>query len=524
MRIEIPAFCVVALVGASGSGKSTFAKTKFKATEVLSSDFFRALVSDDENDQSASQAAFDSLYYVANKRLDAGRLTVIDATNVQKTARGKIVAMAKEQDCFAVAIVLDIAPDICIERNRQRQARGFGPRVVANHVHDLRQSLRHLQKEGFRYVHVIKTPEDADHAEIVRVKLWNDKRGETGPFDIIGDVHGCYDELCALLEKMAYAVNKESCTATPPEGRKAVFLGDLCDRGPKNVEVLRLVMGMVGEGKALCVPGNHDAKLLRYLRSGKAALTHGLALTVEQLQNEPHEFRDKVVGFMDSLVSHYVLDGGKLLVAHAGLKEKLQGRSSGRVREFCLYGETSEETDGFGMPVRINWAEEYRGRPLVVYAHTPSMEVQKLNNTIRIDTGCVFGGKLTAYRYPENELEQIAAAREYYAPTKPLDHDMPDRGGTGCGTQSMPCAVRWCCRRASPVFSLTGEPPARTLICPRYWRTTGLGLRNWKCTPTHTAATVGTCRVSMTIALPLFTSLPRRAKSGTAKTIWRTCP
>jgi len=428
MRIEIPNLCVVALMGSTGSGKSTFAKKHFKPTEVLSSDFFRGLVSDVENDQNATGAAFDSLYYIANKRLEAGKLTVIDATNVQKTAREQVLKLAKEQNCHAVAIVLDFPPEVCLNRNNQREGRNYPSHVIQNHTRDLKRSLRHLKKEGFRFVYVLHSPEEADEVEIVRTKLWNDKREETGPFDIIGDIHGCYDELCALLSQMGYVVDKEYCIVTPPEGRKAVFLGDLCDRGPKNVEVQRLVMSMVEAGNALCVPGNHDVKLLKHLRTGKATLTHGLDITVEQLEAETEEFRNKVATFIDGLISHYVLDDGKLVVAHAGLKEKLQGRGSGRVRQFCLYGETTGETDEFGLPVRLNWAEEYRGKALAVYGHTPSVEVQSLNNTVCVDTGCVFGGKLTAYRYPEGEMAQVSAKQQYYESVQPLDYDIQMQG------------------------------------------------------------------------------------------------
>lgn len=428
MKIEIPKLCVVALVGATGSGKSTFAAKHFKPTEILSSDFFRGLVSDDDNNQMATRAAFDSLYYIANKRLDTGRLTVIDATNVQKTAREQVLKLAKEQNCHAVAIVLNFDPEVCLARNDRREGRNYPAHVIQNHTRDLKRSLRHLKKEGFRFVYVLHSPEEAEQVEIVRTPLWNDKRHEPGPFDIIGDIHGCYDELCALLGGLGYAVDVEACTALPPVGRKAVFLGDLCDRGPKNVEVLRLVMQMIETGGALCVPGNHDVKLLRYLRSGKATLTHGLDITVQQLEAQPEEFRNSVAAFIDSLVSHYVLDGGKLVVAHAGLKAQLQGRGSGRVRQFCLYGETTGETDAFGLPVRLNWAEEYRSAALVVYGHTPSIQVQELNNTICVDTGCVFGGKLTAYRYPEGETIQVAALQQYYEPAKPLDYDMQQQG------------------------------------------------------------------------------------------------
>jgi len=281
-------------------------------------------------------------------------------------------------------------------------------------------------------VHILRGQEEVDSVEIVRTKMWNDKRDETGPFDIIGDIHGCYDELTELLEKLGYAVDRESCAAKPPAGRRAVFLGDLCDRGPANVLVLRLVMNMVESGAALCVPGNHDVKLLRKLRGNDVKLTHGLDLTVKELDKEPQSFIDKTMQFLEGLVSHYVLDQGKLVVSHAGLCEKYQGRSSGRVRGFCLYGETTGETDEFGLPVRLNWAEEYRGSALVVYGHIPSAEAQSLNNTICIDTGCVFGGKLSAYRYPEGELVEVPAKREYYAPIKPLNCG-ESISANGCG-------------------------------------------------------------------------------------------
>ena len=420
MRIEIPELCVVALVGVSSSGKSTFAKTHFKTTEVLSSDYFRALVSDDENNQSVTQHAFDALYYIANKRLELGLLTVIDATNVQAHARTQVLRLAKEQNCLAVAIVLDIPEKIIRERNEKRPDRNLGGNIIARQTSQLRQSIRQLQKEGFRYVHILSGEEEIADVEIVRTPLWNNKKDVTGPFDIIGDIHGCYDELCELLIKLGYAVDMENFTAKHPENRKAVFLGDLCDRGPKNIDVLRLVMNMLQAKDAWCVAGNHDVKLLKKLKGANVQLTHGLDRTVEQLETQDTEFIDKVKNFLDGLISHYVFDSGRLVIAHAGLKEKYQGRSSGRVREFCLYGETTGETDEYGLPVRLPWADEYRGKALVVYGHIPSQEVQILNNTACIDTGCVFGGSLSAYRYPEKETVQVKAKQEYYAPIKPF--------------------------------------------------------------------------------------------------------
>ncbi len=420
MRIEIPELSVVALVGVSGSGKSTFAKRFFKPTEVLSSDYFRALVSDDENNQQVSAQAFDALYYIANKRLELGLLTVIDATNVQNEARASVLRLAKEQNCFAVAIVLDMPEKLCRERNEKRPDRDFGAHVITRQSAQLRRSIRSLQKEGFRYVYVLNHEEDLSGVEIVRTPLWNDKKNETGPFDIIGDIHGCYDELCTLLQKLGYTVDKEHHSASSPEGRRAVFLGDLCDRGPDNIGVLRLVMGMVEAGSAYCVAGNHDEKLRKKLRGAQGQLTHGLDKTIEQLSTQSDEFVQRVKLFLDSLISHYVFDNGKLVTAHAGLKEAYQGRGSGRVRSFCLYGDTTGETDEYGLPVRLPWANEYRGKATVVYGHTPVPEVEAVNNTFCIDTGCVFGGRLSAFRYPEKETVQVPAAREYYAPAKPF--------------------------------------------------------------------------------------------------------
>ena len=416
--IKIPELALVVLIGASGSGKSTFARSHFKPTEILSSDFCRGLVSDDENDQSATKDAFEVLHYVAAKRLAAGRLVVVDATNVQAEARKPLVALAREYHCLPVAIVLDLPEKLCQERNQSRPDRDFGPHVVRNHARSLRQSLRGLEREGFRHVFVLRSLEQVEAATVVREPLYNNRKTEHGPFDLIGDIHGCFDELTALLTTLGYTVS--GFAVRPPEGRRAIFLGDLVDRGPKTPEVLRLVMGMVKEGTALCVPGNHDMKLLRKLRGQNVQITHGLAETLVQMADEPPAFADEVKTFLDGLVSHYVLDGGNLVVAHAGMKETMQGRGSGKVREFALYGETTGETDEFGLPVRYPWAEEYRGKAMVVYGHTPVPTPEWLNNTLNIDTGCVFGGSLTALRYPERELVAVPALRTYAEPARPF--------------------------------------------------------------------------------------------------------
>ena len=414
MTLTIPELSLVVLIGPSGCGKSTFAAKHFKPTEVLSSDECRGLVSDDPNDQSATKEAFEVLHFIAAKRLAAGRLTVVDATNVQPEARKPLVALARQYHVLPVAIVLNLPERLCAERNKLRADRAFGPHVIRNQSQELRRGIRGLEREGFRHVHVLKTPEEVDAATIERQPLWNNRKSEHGPFDIIGDVHGCLDELTELLTKLGYD------GIQPPAGRKAIFVGDLVDRGPKIPGVLGLVMDMVEAGAAFCVPGNHDIKLMRKLRGKDVQITHGLADSLQQLEPETPEFREKVAKFLDSLVSHYLLDDGKLVVAHAGMKQEMQGRGSGKVRDFALYGETTGETDELGLPVRLNWAAEYRGKAMVVYGHTPVAEPEWLNGTINIDTGCVFGGKLTALRYPERELVSVAAKRTYYEPVRPF--------------------------------------------------------------------------------------------------------
>ncbi len=427
LKITIPEVSLVVLVGPSGCGKSTFGRTHFKPTEVISSDFCRGLIADNENDQTVTKEAFEVLYFIARKRLAAGRLTVVDATNVQPDARKPLVALAREFHVLPVAFVFNFPERICHERNRTRQDRDFGPHVVRNQAQQLRRSLRGLGHEGFRQVHVFTSPGELDGLEIERQRLWSNLKHEHGPFDIIGDIHGCLDELTDLLSRLGYEVERDglSYRVMPPAGRKAVFLGDLVDRGPKIPDVLRLVMSMVNAGHALCVPGNHDVKLLKKLRGKDVKVTHGLAATLAQLETEPAEFSQQVVEFIDGLVSHYVLDDGKLVVAHAGMKEETQGRSSAAVRAFALFGETTGETDEYGLPVRYNWAAEYRGRAMVVYGHTPVAVPEWLNRTINIDTGCVFGGRLTALRYPEKELVSVPALRSYYEPAKPF---LPDDG------------------------------------------------------------------------------------------------
>jgi len=427
MKLLIPDLCMVVLIGPSGAGKSTFARMHFKPTEILSSDALRGLLSDDETDQSASADAFEILHLLLQKRLRRGRLCVIDATNVQADSRKTLIQYARQFNVAAIAVVFDINEQVCLDRNRLRPDRRFGPHVVRRHVQQLRHSLGRLRDEGFRHVHTFTTPDASANTIVERTPLLVNRRYDSGPFDIIGDVHGCALELRALLEKLGYHFTdiidvdgQPGHQITPPLGRKATFLGDLVDRGPDSAGVLRIVMHLVEAGNGWCVPGNHDAKLLKKLQGRDVNIGHGLALTLEQLDREPLAFRERVRRFIDGLPSHLLLDDGKLVVAHAGMKEELQGRMSGRVRDFALYGETTGETDEFGLPVRLNWSAQYRGTAAVVYGHTPVAKPEWLNNTICLDTGCVYGAALSALRYPEQEIVSVPALQKYCEAKRPF--------------------------------------------------------------------------------------------------------
>jgi protein phosphatase len=241
-------------------------------------------------------------------------------------------------------------------------------------------------------------------------------------FDIVGDVHGCLEELVALLERLGYRVDcqGDDFAVLPPKGRVLAFVGDLVDRGPAAPEVLRLVMSMVRAGTALCVAGNRDIELVRAMRGRAVNVTRGMARTLKQLAAEPERFRVEVVRFLRGLPSHLLLDKNRLVIAHAGLKEALQGRNSAAARAFALRGETTGKRDAFGLPIRSNWAAEYRGKAVVAFGHTPVIRPQWMNNTVNIDTGCVYGGHLTVLRYPECETISIPAGAIYYPPRRPF--------------------------------------------------------------------------------------------------------
>lgn len=364
MTIEIPELCLLALVGAAGSGKSTFAAARFRPTEVVSSDACRALVADREDDQSATPAAFEVLHLVARLRLRRRRLTVVDAVSARPADRRPLLDLAAEADCAAVALVLDPPEAVCVRRDRERPGRTVGGAVIAAQREAIHRSLAGLREEGFAAVHVLAAEAEIDAAAVRRMPLPGNRRWERGPFDVVGAVEGRLDALAALLARLGYPP-----AAAHPEGRKAVFAGDLVGGGAGDEAVVRLVRSMSEAGAALAVRGDRDEELAGRLPGAEAAFLRGLPC-------------------------HLVLAGGRLAVAHAGIRADLQGRDSPRVTAVCLHGEPG-------------WAARYRGRALVVHSHEPVPCPRFEGRTVYLRTS----GGLAALRYPELELVPVVADR-----------------------------------------------------------------------------------------------------------------
>jgi protein phosphatase len=370
LTIDVPELCLVVLIGPAGAGKTTFAHARFRPTEVVSSDACRALVADRESDLSATPDAFEVLRLVASLRLRRRRLTVVDAVSARPADRRSLLALALARDSAAVAVVLDLPEEVCVARDHARPGRTVGPRAIAAQRAAIQRSLPGLRDEGFAAVHVLGSTAEVDAAVVRRVPLPVDRRRERGPFDVIGDVHGRLAALVALLARLGYRVELDAAgapvSARHPEGRRAVFAGDLVGPGPDDAGAARLAMGMVHAGAALAVRGDRDDEL-------------GSVLAPE------------AAGFLAGLPSHLVLAGGRLVAVHAGVTSDMQGRDSPRVTRFCLRAEPG-------------WASSYRGGALVVHGHDPVARAGWEGRTIGLRTD----DALTALRHPELELVSVA--------------------------------------------------------------------------------------------------------------------
>ncbi len=405
MTLELPDPALILLVGAPASGKTTFAQRHFAHSEVLSPLCTHCATQSVER-------AFDLLNHLVERRLSHRQLAVIDAHHLHVKNRQPLIHLGKRYHVPIIALVFELPVELCLERNRQRNS-PHSDNHLRQLVNQLPALAQKLPSEGVNRV-IRLTADTIDQVEVVRRPLICDRREWLGPFDIIGDIHGCATELRLLLEKLGYRVNGDEIT--PPSKRKVLFLGDLVDRGPDNLQVLRWVMGMVRRGDALCLMGNHEAKILRALMGRASFVGPAVQQTLDELRAAPKNFLQEAQTFMEHLPHHLVLDQERLVIAHAGLKARFHGRDSAAVRGFALYGEVmGKQLDEKGFPIRRDWAARYRGRAMVVYGHTVVEEPVWRHNTLCIDTGCVFGGKLTALRYPEKELVSVPALACYWS-------------------------------------------------------------------------------------------------------------
>jgi protein phosphatase len=232
-------------------------------------------------------------------------------------------------------------------------------------------------------------------------------------YDIVGDIHGCFHEFTELTENLGY--RWENHVPVHPEGRMLVFSGDLTDRGPDSINVVKTVTSLVLEKQqALYTPGNHCDKLYRYFKGNNVQIKHGLETTVAEYEAlgaaEKRDVKNSFMTLFDQAPLYLQLDDGNLVVAHAGIRPDYIGKQGSKVRTFVLFGDISGEKKPDGTPVRRDWALKYNGNAWVVYGHTPVKEPRTMNNTINIDTGAVFGNTLTAFRYPEMETVSVPSS------------------------------------------------------------------------------------------------------------------
>lgn len=435
--ISMPRTTLLVLCGVPGCGKSTFAWRYFKHSAIVSSDQCRVMVSDSETNMAASSEAFRLFSHIIERRLSLGRFTVADSTALTKRARRDLLRIGRKYGFNVTLLIFDLPEDVCLARNAGRERRVIEA-VIAGMLQDLRRTIKSARDEGFDNVHIISEADTINSSFAIKVN--SHEVTLPGPFDIIGDVHGCYDELVMLLQKLGY--RKRFNYYTHPAARKAVFLGDLTDRGPRNLDTFWLVKNMMDSGNALYVPGNHCRKLSRYLEGRNVKIANGLEKTIAEINELPPDerdsFREEFLSLYREAPPYLILDRGKLVVSHGGIKEEMIGEVTDRIRDFCLFGDVSGEVTEEGYPVRRAWAKDYSGKALVVYGHNPVPEAVFVNNTIDIDQGCVMGGILSTLRYPEREIVQAPAVAVYY-----------DRAGFAGENQALR-RQNELCRQASP--------------------------------------------------------------------------
>ena len=371
MNIPVYDYTLILLMGVSRSGKTTFARKHFFDYEINETD---------EPDLTKS-------------------LQVMDGNWLDGDKRREVLRKAKYANYLRIGIVFDLDEETLFGHGITPDSKYRSEVQIANSL------KRRLKEEGFDQTYFLNSDEEIDSVIVERRKPVFDRKQEKGPFDIIGDVHGCLPELEKLIRKLGY--KKENDSYYHPDNRKLVFVGDIVDRGPDSMGVLRLIMKLCSQNVALMVLGNHDDRLFRYLKGNKVEVKHGLETTAEELRSVSEEEKQDIMSFLENIPTYYVLDDGNLIAVHAGIKESYVGKYTKKIREFCLYGLTTGEISEIGIPVRLDWAKDYKGETLIVYGHTPRLAVYRQNNTICVDTGCVFMNRLSALRYPEMTVVDV---------------------------------------------------------------------------------------------------------------------
>lgn len=400
---------LVLLIGPIGCGKSTFA-SKYFGSHIVSADSIREMISGDAGNQNVSRDAFDIMNLLIDAKMRHDFPIIVDNLNHRPSSRRDLLRLADKYGYAKIGVVFDETDLATCQSQNAFRSRVVPREIVEKQYNAFRENLKFLGAEGFDLLL---------HAKEVKEPFEFDNNSEPASAGenvdkaiIIGDVHGCLPELLTLLSKI------ES------EGlgdHKVIFVGDLADRGPSNAGVLDLVADMIADGRALSALGNHDDKLRRYLKGSNVKLGHGLEKTVNQIENhmDSKNLKEKLLKMLGGLPYYLTLDGGKLIVCHAGIEDRMIGQSdNGVLRSFCLFGKTTGNKDENGFPERIDWAAERvvtENSPLIVYGHSvqESGLPYQINKTINVDTGCCFNGNLTGYVYPENRFISVKAFSEY---------------------------------------------------------------------------------------------------------------
>jgi polynucleotide kinase-phosphatase len=447
--IHLPHAGIVLLIGPSNTGKTTLLnqliqEEQILGSEVVSSDQFRVLVSDiefiswngrpkDESDalfneyQQISGAAFDAMDYIISKRCQLNKITFIDATHLREEEHDKYLQMGKKYHVPVIAMVLNISETELLRRDSERAFPRGRNRIKQQYQH-FKNVLRFIKKKPYRRVYML----GEDELQILNItRLENPLYIDVGNgIDFIGDIHGCFDEFIEMLTQLGYQENEEGYYIHP-EGRKILSLGDVLSRGPKSIETLQFFHKHVSEGHAYMIDSNHGWKIARWLDDKNVKMAHGdenVAAEFEEYERKNGsdaavELKGQIKELLLEAKSHYIVrkNGVNAVVAvHAGIKDHYIGKQSARISDFCRYGD-SEGLDENGKPIRKDWSISHKSSELILWGHDPKPQPLLVNNTLNIDQGVVFGGSLTAYRYPERQFVSVKAKQDYAnVPDNPL--------------------------------------------------------------------------------------------------------